>query len=103
METNVLDVITGQGHLEELSLVSNKTNPVSIQGKSRNGLDQGDEGNVSITSRLMVNETLIGARVNEGADCESPSMPGEMGLKLCRVTGWGGTRNTAQLESPGLQ
>ena len=68
METNLLDMVARQGHLEELSMVCNSANLVSIKSKSRNRVSQGDEGNVSLSGQLEVNETLIGARVNEGAN-----------------------------------
>ena len=68
METNLLDMVARQGHLEEPSMVCNNANPVSIKSKSGNRFSQGDERNVSLSGQLEVDETLIGARVNEGAD-----------------------------------
>ena len=68
MEMNLLNVVTGQSHLEELRTMSNKANLVSIESKGRNGFSQGNERNVSLTGQLVVDDTLVGARVNEGAD-----------------------------------
>ena len=80
-------MVAGQSHLEELSLLCNKANPVSIQSKGRDGFSQGDKRDVCLTGQLVVDETLVGARVNEGADWQCSSMPREMGLQFGRANG----------------